>query len=43
MRDRNLSASLSYYLRDGGHGIVQEDWDTFLTYTDNAFGRTVPE
>ena len=43
MRDRNLSASLSFYMRDGGHGIVQEDWDTFLTYMDNAFGRTAAE
>lgn len=36
MRDMELSADLVFYMRGGGHGIVKEDWDTFLDFLDAA-------
>jgi hypothetical protein len=34
MRDRTIDGDLVFYMRQGGHGIVKEDWTTFLAFLD---------
>lgn len=44
MQDFNPAASLSYFLRPGGHSITQRDVDAFLAFLDAAMlqGNDVP-
>ncbi len=41
MRDLNLAADLIFYMRSGGHGIIKQDWDTFLDFLDAAMPATI--
>ena len=34
MNDRTPEGELVFYMRPGGHGIVKEDWTTFLAFLD---------
>lgn len=36
MRQANLGADLVFFMRDGGHGIIKEDWTAFLDFLDLA-------
>lgn len=39
LRDPNLRAQLSFFMRDGGHGVNAKDWANFLDYLDVQFKR----
>ncbi len=41
MKDLNLAADLIFYMRSGGHGIIKQDWDTFLDFLDTTMPATI--
>lgn len=39
MNDRTVEGDLVFYMRQGGHGIVKEDWTTFLDFLDAEMAK----
>jgi len=37
--DQLVGGELSYYMHEGGHGMVPEDWSVFLTFLDRHLAR----
>lgn len=38
LTETNLSSKLVYYLRPGGHAVIQQDVSTFIAFVENHFG-----
>jgi hypothetical protein len=45
MQDFNPAAPLSYFMRPGGHSVIQRDIDAFIAFLDTAMppGKVVPD